>query len=469
MNLPEKYHTRYALLGALFGLCFPIVAVGLRVLEIGWSATNGSFIADPVMWIIATAPLILGIGGWYTGLQHDLLLAQMAEAEEARRAAKDAQAQSIAAYNQLQTSRARLAHVTATEEALRQIEAAVHDFRRIIEKIGRFDLTVSLTHSQGIYGEQGEALGRTLEDAVNNLRSILSEVVNAVAATHSASEQIERTTQAITLGMAEQGRQVAAVIDDTAHMTETLAQNGNQAEQVAALADEMSQKVDNGGQLIGTTIEEILRITQGIVASVNRVDAVGQRSREIEEVIHIVEDVAEKTNLLALNAAIEAARAGVHGRGFAVVAEEVRKLAGQTQKATNQIADSIELIQREIRESIGGLKVGVTEMQGTSRKAGEAVLMLEEVVDETQQLAMIVADLARANRDHLEMSDKIQRVTREIGVVTGTTTSAAEEIAEVAEELSSQMAALDRLVNTFTLEAYPVLKRKQIAQLPLRR
>ena len=452
MHLPTSAQQRYALIGAGFGLGFPLLALAIRAVQFGWTQTLALLLSDPLLWIIGTAPFILCSIAWFAGKQHDLVREQMGEAEQARQTAEDAQARSAEAFLQLRASRERLSQIAVTEDALHEMEAAIEGFRRIIEQIGRFDLTVSLIHSQELYGEQGEALGHTLEETLHNLRGILLEAVNAVSSIHRASERIQSSTAAIAVGMSEQTSQVGMGITEMSRMAESLAQNGQQAEIVADLAGEMSAKVENGGAIIGLTIDEMVRISQSVLASMERVDAVGQRSRDIEGVIRIVSDVAERTNLLALNAAIEAARAGVHGRGFAVVAEEVRKLAGQTQKATHQIADSIEQIQREIRESIGGLKAGMLEMQGTSKKAGKAVSVLEEVVHETSQLAGIVTDLAHTNREYQAMSAKIQETVGGIGIVTGTTATAADEIATIDRDLNRQMSALDQLVKTFTLQ-----------------
>lgn len=452
MFLPSSAQQRCAIIGAGFGLIFPVLALIIRVVQFGWSQTLGLILSDPLLWIIGTAPIFLGGIAWAAGKQHELVLEQIDAAEQARQAAEDAQERSNEAFRQLRASRARLAQITATEEALHQLETVVEGFRRIIEQIGHFDLSVSLIHSQELYGEHGEAVSHTLEETLNNLRGTLTEVVNAVSATHQASARIQSSTVSIGRGMSEQTSQVGMIIKETSRMAESLAENGEQAARVADLAEVMSTKVENGGALIGSTIDEMVQISQSVLASMERVDAVGKRSRDIEEVIRIVEDVAERTNLLALNAAIEAARAGVHGRGFAVVAEEVRKLAGQTQKATHQIAASIDLIQREIHESIGSLKTGMLEMQGTSGKASKAVLMLEEVVRETSQLARIVTELVSANQEHQAMGTKIQQTANGIGVVTGATATVADEIAAIAQDLNTRMAALDQLVRTFTLE-----------------
>ncbi|MBX3050884.1 MAG: hypothetical protein KF753_05385 [Caldilineaceae bacterium] len=452
MPLPATSRHRYAFLGAAFGVVFPLLALVIRIIQLGWSNTLDLIFTDPLLWVIATAPFFLGGFAWFAGKQHDLLRAHMVEVEVARQDAEEARQQMADAFHQLRSSRERLAQFAVTEDTLRQLETATADFRRIVEQIGRFDLTVSLVHSEEIYGEHGEALGRTLESAVTNLRVILTEMVNAVSVTRQASQRIQCSTEAIAVGMTEQTSQVKVVSTDISQMAATLSQNGQQAERVADLAAEMSQKVEHGGLLIGSTIEEIVSISQSLVAAVERVDAVAQRSRDIEEVIHIVADVAERTNLLALNAAIEAARAGVHGRGFAVVAEEVRKLAGQTQKATHQIADSVELIKREIRESIGGLKAGMTELQKSNTRAGQAVIVLEEVTEETSQLAAIVTDLALANRDQQAMGRRIQETAGQIQIVTATTADVADEIASVVTDLNVHMAALDRLVNTFVLD-----------------
>ncbi len=148
--------------------------------------------------------------------------------------------------------------------------------------------------------------------------------------------------------------------------------------EVVARADESVQKAESGREMSNDALDKIEVLYEKMQISTQLVDSLAQRSNEITNVVSLIDDIAEQTNLLALNAAIEAARAGEHGRGFAVVADEVRKLAEKTQKATKEIAVVVKSMQQEAND----IQSGTEETNAATNVVRDVIASLTDIINE---------------------------------------------------------------------------------------
>jgi methyl-accepting chemotaxis protein len=150
----------------------------------------------------------------------------------------------------------------------------------------------------------------------------------------------------------------------------------------------------------------------------------------------VIDDIADQTNLLALNAAIEAARAGEQGRGFAVVADEVRKLAERTTKATKEIAAMIKTIQKDTAGAVESMGEGTKKVDEGIQLADKAGSSLQEIVQISQRVTDMVAQIAAASEQQSSASEQISKNVEAISAVTGQTASGTQQIARAAEDLN---------------------------------
>jgi methyl-accepting chemotaxis protein len=219
-------------------------------------------------------------------------------------------------------------------------------------------------------------MARSFSEMSDSLRHIITKIV-------TLGEQVSQSTLELTSGTDESTKslsdvshsisivaegaevQLASIRDSLIDIEKAAsdAHNAaNKATEVAALSESMALTADKGGTTIQRAIDQMKSIEQTVQHSVQMVEQLGFRSREIGQIVEAISEIADQTNLLALNAAIEAARAGEHGKGFAVVSEEVGKLAEQSQKSANQITVLISEIQKDTDNAVQAIREGMTEV-----------------------------------------------------------------------------------------------------------
>ncbi|MBY0262797.1 MAG: methyl-accepting chemotaxis protein [Phycisphaerales bacterium] len=196
-------------------------------------------------------------------------------------------------------------------------------------------------------------------------------------------------------------REVAAASTEIAASSEQMSASVGEVARQAAMASqaagESGRIATEGGQVVSSTIKGMQRIDEAVSQSAQSVQALGERGRQIGNVVATIREIADQTNLLALNAAIEAARAGEHGRGFAVVADEVRKLAERTTKATEEIGGSIGAIQHETTTAVEKMARGTTEVREGVASATCAEESLGKIVMGAKDVASMIQGISAAS------------------------------------------------------------------------
>jgi len=312
------------------------------------------------------------------------------------------------------------------------------------------DLTKEVdVRSNDEVGELGEAFNKMIAD----LRATIENVQESSTSVSSASTEISSSTEQMAAGAQEQTSQAGEVASAVEEMTKTIVENSKNASDTADSARETKQTAEEGYQVVQETIEGMRRIAEVVKHSAATVGELGKSSDQIGEIISVIDDIADQTNLLALNAAIEAARAGEQGRGFAVVADEVRKLAERTSKATKEIAEMIKKIQGDTGGAVSSMEEGTKKVDEGIELADKAGQSLQEIVNMVQKVTDMVTQIAAASEQQSSASEQISKNVEAISAVTQQTASGTEQVARAAEDLNRLTENLQELVKRFKLDS----------------
>jgi methyl-accepting chemotaxis protein len=268
----------------------------------------------------------------------------------------------------------------------------------------------------------------------------------------SASTEIAASAEEMACGLQtqeQQTQQVAAAIEE---MSQSVMEVAGKSADASAAAEESQHLAEQGGKIVSNTVSTMQGIESDVNDSAATVNELGKRSQMIGEIIGVINDIADQTNLLALNAAIEAARAGEHGRGFAVVADEVRKLAERTQQATEEVSQSIRGIQAETDSAVQRIESSTGRVSKGVELATEAGSALSTIVRSSQSLQSMVQGIAAAANQQSAASGEIARAVEGINAVTRQSSEGASQAAQAASDLAHQSERLQSLVSRFRLD-----------------
>ncbi len=329
------------------------------------------------------------------------------------------------------------------------VVAPINESAKVLKVMANGDFTVKV---KGNYKGDHQLIKNNINTVNESLSEALSKVSEAVLATASASNQISASVEEMAAGAGEQTQQTSEVARSIEQMTKTILDNTKNASIAAETAKSSGDKARKGGNVVEDTIKGMLRIAEVVKKSAETVEALGKSSDAIGEIIQVIDDIADQTNLLALNAAIEAARAGEQGRGFAVVADEVRKLAERTTKATKEIAGMIKQIQKVTTEAVDSMKQGKIEVDKGKSLADNAGEVLREIIAEAEKVTDVAALVAAASEEQSAAAEQISKNIESISAVTQESASGAQQIAKSAEDLNNLTQRLETLIGHFQIE-----------------
>ncbi|NWF90409.1 MAG: MCP four helix bundle domain-containing protein [Ignavibacteriaceae bacterium] len=321
-----------------------------------------------------------------------------------------------------------------------------------MEKFAEGDLSVNLI------AEKDDEIGKLFNGfnkAVENIRNLIVKVKESVQATASAANQISSSTEQMAAGAQEQSSQTTEVAGAVEEMTKTIFETTKNTSQAAEASKNAGIIAKEGGKVVDETIHGMNRIADVVRLSAETVQTLGKSSDQIGEIVQVINDIADQTNLLALNAAIEAARAGEQGRGFAVVADEVRKLAERTTKATKEIASMIHQIQKDTAGAVESMQKGKDEVENGKQLAIKAGESLNQIINGVDKVVDLVAQVAATSEEQSATSEQISKNIESINNVTQESASGIQQIAHAAEDLNKLTYSLQEMVSQFKVSDHP--------------
>ena len=330
-----------------------------------------------------------------------------------------------------------------SEMVNRQNQDAILGLMNELGDLADGDLTVTATVSEDITGAIADSINYTVEE----LRVLVGRINDAAGRVTQATEIAQQTSAELLAAAERQSVEIQDAGRSVLAMASSMSEVSGSANLSAQVARQSLAAAGKGTVAVQDSIKGMNEIREQIQETSKRIKRLGESSQEIGEIVELISDITEQTNVLALNAAIQAASAGDAGRGFTVVAEEVQRLAERSGEATKQIAAIVKTIQTDTQGAVSAMEEstrGVVEGAKLSDAAGQA---LAEIGDVSQNLAQLIESISDATRTQADsatsVAGKMQdilRVTEQTTAGTQKTAIAVGELAGLATELKGSVA-----------------------------
>ena len=309
------------------------------------------------------------------------------------------------------------------------------------------DLTVHATVTEEITG----AIADSVNFTIDALRSLVTTINSTAVEVSSSTEKTQGTASELANASTRQAREIAsasAAITDMAESMEHVTEDALHSAEVAQQSLEIAQK---GAGVVHSTIESMDKIREQIQETSKRIKRLGESSQEIGDIVGLITEISDQTNILALNAAIQASTAGDAGRGFAVVADEVQRLAERAGNATKQIEGLVNTIQADTNEAVKSMEVSTAGVVNGAEMTEDAGIALKEIEDVSTQLSKQIHAISDAAKKQLSVASNVSETMNVIQEITLQTSEGTEETSASLDTLNVLSSELRRSVSGFKL------------------
>ena len=321
---------------------------------------------------------------------------------------------------------------------------------RLLDELGDLaegDLTVNATVSEDFTG----AIADSVNFAIDQLRQLVMVINSTAEQVSQSSERTQLKAVELTQASEHQAKEIAGVSASINEMAVSIDKVSNNATESATVAERSVVIAYNGAEVVQRSIEGMNVIRNQIQETSKRIKRLGESSQEIGDIVSLINDIADQTNVLALNAAIQASMAGEAGRGFAVVADEVQRLAERSAKATKQIETLVKTIQADTNEAVMSMESTTSEVVRGARLAKDAGEALEEVQSVSNTLSDLIQNISNAAQQQAKSAGNISNTMTVIQDITSQTSSGTLATARSVGELNEMAGALQESVTGFKI------------------
>ncbi|MFT7651092.1 MAG: twitching motility protein PilJ [Candidatus Azotimanducaceae bacterium] len=326
-------------------------------------------------------------------------------------------------------------------------QAAILQLLDELADLAEGDLTVHASVTENFTG----AIADSINFAIDQMRGLVSNINNISSQVAKAAGESQSTASDLATAAENQAREIGQASTAINDMAVSIDQVSSNAAESAAVAERAVEIANKGSHVVQDTIGGMDSIRSQIQETAKRIKRLGESSQEIGDIVSLINDIADQTNILSLNAAIQASMAGDAGRGFAVVADEVQRLAERSSAATKQIAALVKTIQTDTNEAVISMEQTTAEVVDGAKRAQDAGVALEEIEGVSASLAELIQNISNAARQQAATAGHVSNTMNVIQEITSRTAESTDQTADSIGKLASMANEMKLSVEGFKL------------------
>jgi methyl-accepting chemotaxis protein len=340
--------------------------------------------------------------------------------------------------------------ITSSLFLRKSITTPIKTITYLTSRLAEGDLTMDSRLTRETKDEFND-VKKALASLVSKWQAIVTDMKSAAGNISVAAEELSAGAQQMSKGSDEQAHRSSQVATASEEMSQTILDIAKNVNNIAQSASNTVAMAKEGDEIVTKSVAKVKDIAHIVDESASFVKSLGERSKQIGDIVRVINDIADQTNLLALNAAIEAARAGEQGRGFAVVADEVKKLAERTAHSTSEIDDMIHAVQDEVSKAVHAMDDATSNVTLGVDLVTHAGSALQAIVDSTDGLQVMVQQIASATEEMSTTSEEISRDIEQIASASSETSHSVGQVARASTKLAELSEKMEQTSAHFKL------------------